>query len=84
MIKGIGIPAPSGENPVGCVDLMHQVYTYVFTNPFSASVSQFEGDDRGGLLVRLFYPAQLNSSQPRNLPSTYTPWAPHKRYDNPV
>ena len=24
LVKGIGIPAPSGQHPVGCVDLMHQ------------------------------------------------------------
>jgi len=39
--KGPGIPAPSGQYRVGCVDLMHRL----------------EGDDdHNGLLVRLHYP----------------------------
>ena len=52
---------------------------YVPCNCPKYYISQFEGDDHGGLLVRLFYPAQLNYSQPPNLPSTYTLWTPHKR-----
>ena len=35
--KGPGIPAPTGQYRVGCVDLMHRL----------------AGDDKGGLLVRL-------------------------------
>ena len=34
LVKGRGIPSPSGEHRVGCVDLMHQL----------------EGDDRGLLI----------------------------------
>lgn len=82
-MKGIGIPAPSGGRSVGCVDLMHKVnlpQTSLYT-PLSLHhyLGQFEGDDHGGLLVRLFYPAQLNPSQPPGTPSTYAPWNPHKR-----
>ena len=40
--KGPGIPAPSGQYRVGCVDLMHQL----------------AGDEKGGLLVRLTYPTE--------------------------
>ena len=40
LLKGSGIPAPSGQYRVGCVDLMHQL----------------AGDEKGGLLVRLTYP----------------------------
>ena len=79
---GISIPAPSGRHPVGCVDLIHQVRSVMsdmHATIYSAPTSQFEGDDHGGLLVRLFYPAQLNSSQPRNSPSAYAPWTSHKK-----
>jgi platelet-activating factor acetylhydrolase len=57
--ESIAIPAPTGELPVGCIDLMHQ----------------FEGDKLGGLLVRLFYPAQLGSAPP-----SYTNWTSHSKY----
>ena len=40
LVKGPGIPAPSGQYRVGCVDLMHLL----------------AGDEKGGLLVRLTYP----------------------------
>ena len=42
LLKGSGIPAPSGQYRVGCVDLMHQL----------------AGDEKGGLLVRLTYPTE--------------------------
>lgn len=87
LVKGIGIPAPSGERSVGCVDLMHKVNLPQTSHislhtPLSLHhyLGQFEGDDHGGLLVRLFYPAQLNPGQPPGSPSTYAPWNPHKRY----
>ena len=41
MLKGKGIPAPSGQYVVGCVDLMHKL----------------DGESDTGLLVRLFYPS---------------------------
>ena len=40
ILKGPGIPAPSGQYRVGCVDLMHRL----------------EGDDKGDLILRLHYP----------------------------
>ena len=43
--KGPGIPAPTGQYRVGCVDLMHRL----------------AGDDKGGLLVRLHYPTEVPS-----------------------
>lgn len=87
IVKGIGIPAPSGGRSVGCVDLMHKVNPQQDLTSLSIHLSlhhylgQFEGDDHGGLLVRLFYPAQLNPNQPPGSPSTYAPWNPHKRYN---
>jgi hypothetical protein len=42
-LEGPGIPAPTGQYRVGCVDLMHQL----------------PGDEeKGGLLVRLTYPTE--------------------------
>ena len=40
ILKGPGIPAPSGQYRVGCADLMHRL----------------EGDDKGDLILRLHYP----------------------------
>ena len=37
---------------------------------------QFEGDSMGGLLVRLFYPAQPHSSQ-----QSYANWASHSKLE---
>ena len=59
LLKGIGIPAPSGQHAVGCVDLMHHL----------------DGDSQGGLLVRLFYPANAAEGIHR-----YADWTPNKRY----
>lgn len=56
-----GIPAPSGRYGVGCVDLMHQI----------------PGDEKGGLLVRLFYPY---SSRTESGNYQYAKWLPHERY----
>ena len=58
--RGPGIPAPSGQYRVGCVDLMHQL----------------EGDDKGGLLLRLHYPT--DATPEAGYP--YSPWYPHVRY----
>jgi len=42
---------------------------------------QFEGDEHGGLLVRLFYPAELGPTSPASLwPSQYATWMSHPRY----
>ena len=30
LLKGVGLPAPSGRYAVGCVDLMHQVSSQLF------------------------------------------------------
>ena len=49
LVRGIGIPAPSGQHPVGCVDLMHQARN-------SLSICS-DGSDRefwGDLLSLLF------------------------------
>lgn len=43
LIKGTGIPAPTGQYTVGCVDLMHK-----------AAPTVTDGD---ALLVRIFYPS---------------------------
>ena len=59
LLKGIGIPSPSGQHAVGCVDLMHHL----------------DGDSQGGLLVRLFYPANASEGIHR-----YADWTPNKRY----
>ena len=59
ILKGPGIPAPSGQYRVGCVDLMHQL----------------EGDDKGGLLLRLHYPTDAT---PEGYP--YSLWSPHRKY----
>ena len=55
------IPAPSGRYGVGCVDLMHQI----------------PGDEKGGLLIRLFYPS---SSVEEGGGYQYAKWLPHERY----
>ena len=57
LLKDPGIPAPSGQYRVGCVDLM-------------------EGDDKGGLLVRLHYPTEASPGAK----FSYTPWLPHRSY----
>ena len=63
-VKTVGqkkdIPAPSGQYRVGCVDLIHHL----------------EGDDKGGLLVRLHYPTEASPGAEFSLPS----WYPHRRY----
>ena len=59
VFKGPGIPAPSGQYRVGCVDLMHQL----------------EGDDKGGLLLRLYYPTDATEDS-----YPYSLWNPHKNY----
>ena len=48
LLKCPGIPAPTGQYGVGCVDLMHQV----------------AGDEKGGLLVRLSYPTGATTDYP--------------------
>ena len=42
LLKGAGIPAPTGQHTVGCVDLMHRVN---------------EEGDGYSVFVRLFYPS---------------------------
>ena len=59
-IKGPGIPAPSGQYRVGCVDLMYQL----------------EGDDKGGLLLRLHYPTDATPEAGYS----YSLCTPHSRY----
>ena len=42
---------------------------------------QFEGDDHGGLLVRLFYPANLGPTSPSSLwPAQFALWTPDSHY----
>ena len=60
LIKGRGLPAPSGQYRVGCVDLMHQL----------------EGDENGGLLVRLYYPTEATPGAGY----AYSPWIPNRAY----
>ena len=92
LVKGIGIPAPSGQHPVGCVDLMHQARSSLNVlivnsgevHEFSViylPLPQFEGDDHGGLLVRLFYPADLGPTSPSSLrPAQFALWTPDSHY----
>lgn len=42
LLKGAGIPAPTGQHTVGCVDLMHRAN---------------QEDDSDSVFVRLFYPS---------------------------
>ena len=42
LLKGAGIPAPTGQHTVGCVDLMHRVNLE---------------EDSDSVFVRLFYPS---------------------------
>ena len=46
-LKGPGIPVPTGQYRVGCVDFMHH----------------FKGDRRGSLLFRLHYPTQARPEE---------------------
>lgn len=73
LVRGPGLPAPSGQYTVGCVDLMHQL----------------EGDEQGGLLMRLFYPSSgsgaVSESRSESDSTTgpelqYAKWFPHKKY----
>ena len=63
--KGPGIPSPSGRYRVGCVDLMHQL----------------EGDEKGGLLMRLHYPTEATPDEGGGFWGySYSSWYPHRRY----
>ena len=66
LLKGPGIPAPTGRYAVGCVDLMHEL----------------EGDSDGPLLVRLFYPIAIQGDLEQVIASghQYAKWTPHKMY----
>ena len=64
-LDGVGIPAPSGRYRVGSVDLMVKL----------------EGDDLGGLMVRLFYPTGASPGTGRSGDGfCYAPWFPSKNY----
>ena len=67
LVRGDGIPAPTGKYVVGCVDLMHEL----------------EGDSDGPLLMRLFYPTALAGSPEQAATASryqYAKWTPHKMY----
>ena len=76
--KDTGIPRPTGEQLVGCVDLMHQVVLLQVAHGMACIIisTQFKGDECGGLLVRLFYPAQ-----PKSYSHSHAHWTTHDRYD---
>lgn len=66
--KDVGIPAPSGQYAVGCVDLMHHL----------------DGDPEGGLLVCLFYPIArpTDAATQRKMETRYpyVKWIPDRMY----
>ena len=64
MIKGTGIPAPTGQHAVGCVDLMHKL----------------EGDGDGLLVRLFYPAASLSPQGAAAEVRQYAKWAPHKRY----
>ena len=64
LIRGDGLPAPSGQYRVGCVDLMQDLA---------------EDHRQGGLLVRLHYPTSASGSGASGS-YNYAPWYPHKEY----
>ena len=67
LVRGAGIPAPTGKYAVGCVDLMHEL----------------DGDSDGPLLMRLFYPTSLAGSAEQAATASrypYAKWIPHNMY----
>ena len=65
LLRGCGIPSPSGHYRVGCVDLMLNL----------------AGDQQeGGLLVRLHYPTSASPATGADGGYHYAPWYPRKEY----
>ena len=64
LIKGAGIPAPTGQHAVGCVDLMHKL----------------DGDSDGLLVRLFYPTAVAAPRGADGALYQYAKWTPHKRY----